>query len=222
MGNNSYQSFQQAQPHSFTIEKAVDRLADLLSETIEVRELIRLAQEIKADYDVHRIALGIKDIKAAEGDNKKGVLDELLRQREALPVVMKYRRTEQAVRELFCAADQIISSAAGVDFAEHARANLELLRSQKSENSDLANYTQNSSDKGCQSALLTEEIKLAAVNLGEVLAASPELQDLNILRDDGNQYELVERQIETSKALFARTSQRLSTTLGVRYTDFVR
>jgi len=69
---------------------------------------------------------------------------------------------------------------------------------------------------------LTEELKLAATNLGTTLAASPEMQELSLPReistDDGSS----ERQIEIVKALFTRTAQRLSTTLGVRYTDFAR
>jgi len=110
------------------LEKAADYLADLLAQTLEVQELIRLAQDLKADPDVYRISLGIKDIKAAEGDNKQAILDDLLRQRESLPVVKEYRQAEMAARELFRSIDQIISQAAGLNFAENARANLELMR----------------------------------------------------------------------------------------------
>ena len=107
------------------IGKAVDRLADLLAQTIEIRELIRLAQELKADPDVHRISLGIKDLKAAEGENKMSMMEALLREREALPVVIQFRQAEVAVRELFTNVDAVISTTAGLKFAENARANMD-------------------------------------------------------------------------------------------------
>ncbi len=66
---------------------------------------------------------------------------------------------------------------------------------------------------------LNEEIKQAATNLGLALAASPELQELMNLNEFDTAYD---RQIEVVKALFTRTAVRLSTTLGVNYTDFAR
>lgn len=107
------------------MERAVDRLADLLAETSEVRELIRAALELKNDADLIRISLGIKDLKAAEGDNKQPMMEALLREREALPVVKEYRQAEAVVRELFTSVDEIISGAACLKFAENARANMD-------------------------------------------------------------------------------------------------
>lgn len=108
------------------IEKAVDRLADLLAETRQVRELIRAALELKNDPDLIRISLGIKDLKAAEGENKQSMMETLLTQREALPAIKQYRQAEAAVRELFTAVDEVISSFAGLKFTENARANIDL------------------------------------------------------------------------------------------------
>jgi len=107
------------------IEKSVDRLADLLAETSEVRELVRAALELKNDPDLIRISLGIKDLKAAEGDNKQVMMEALLREREALPAVKQYRQAEAVVRDLFTSVDEVISAAAGLKFAEHARANMD-------------------------------------------------------------------------------------------------
>lgn len=107
------------------IERAVDRLADLLAETSEVRELIRTALELKNDPDLIRISLGIKDLKAAEGTNKQPMMEALQREREALPAVQEYRKAEAVVRELFTRVDEVIGAAAGLKFAENARANMD-------------------------------------------------------------------------------------------------
>lgn len=107
------------------LEKSVDRLADLLAETSEVRELIRAAVDLKSDPDLIRISLGIKDLKAAEGDNKQPMLETLLCEREALPAVQQFRQAETVVRELFTNVDEVISAAAGLKFAENARANMD-------------------------------------------------------------------------------------------------
>lgn len=123
--------FSGTQPSTFQttdIEKAADRLADKLAETPEVRELVRLALALRDDPDVRRIAQGIRDLKAAEGDNKQPMMDSLLQQRETLPAVMAYRNAEQIVSQLFSQVDRHISQAAGLEFAAHARANLDLMR----------------------------------------------------------------------------------------------
>ena len=69
---------------------------------------------------------------------------------------------------------------------------------------------------------LTDEINQAAVDLGLALNASPEMQELFELGAEPGQNALFERQIEIVKALFTRTALRLSTTMGVKYTDFAR
>lgn len=69
---------------------------------------------------------------------------------------------------------------------------------------------------------LTEEIITAATDLGKALNASPEMQELFDLGAEPDQDARYERQIEIVKALFTRTAQRLSTILGVKFTDFSR
>lgn len=67
---------------------------------------------------------------------------------------------------------------------------------------------------------LTDEIYQAATDLGLALNASPEVQELFNLKAEPGSEPDYERQIEVVKALFTRTALRLSTTLGVKFTDF--
>ena len=67
---------------------------------------------------------------------------------------------------------------------------------------------------------LTEEIKQAAIDLGLALNASLEMQLLFELEDETGQDPRYDHQIEVVKALFTRTALRLSTTMGVKFTDF--
>jgi len=69
---------------------------------------------------------------------------------------------------------------------------------------------------------ITEEIQQAATDLGLALNASPEMQELYDLGAEPDQDPRYERQIEIVKAMFTRTALRLSTTLGVKFTDFSR
>jgi len=108
------------------IDRAVDRLADLLAETQEVRELIRTAQDLRNDPELIRISLGIKDLKTVEGDNKQSVLDALQHERENLSSVMQFRQAEVKLRTLFEMVDKLISDQAGMNFSENARANINL------------------------------------------------------------------------------------------------
>jgi len=66
---------------------------------------------------------------------------------------------------------------------------------------------------------LTEEIKQAAIDLGLALNASLEMQQLFELEDETGQDLRYEHHIEVVKALFTRTALRLSTTMGVKFTD---
>src|SRR3990170_3292637 len=113
------------------LEKSVDRLADLLAETSEVRELIRAAVDLKNDPDLIRISLGIKDLKAAEGDNKQPMLETLLCEREALPAVQQFREAEtgqdprydhqiEVVKALFTRTALRLSTTMGVKFTDFA------------------------------------------------------------------------------------------------------
>ena len=54
-------------------------------------------------------------------DPESQELDALQSELEALPAVQAYRKAENAVKDLFRAADQVISAAAGVRFAPNAQ-----------------------------------------------------------------------------------------------------
>jgi len=109
------------------IDRAVDRLADLLAETQEVRELIRTAQDLRNDPELIRISLGIKDLRTVEGENKQPLLDALQKERENLPSVMQFRQAEVKLRTLFEMVDKLISDQAGMNFSENARGEYQLV-----------------------------------------------------------------------------------------------
>lgn len=67
---------------------------------------------------------------------------------------------------------------------------------------------------------LTEEIKQAAVDLGLALNASLEMQQFIELDHETYRDPRYDHQIEVVKALFTRAALRLSTTMGVKFTDF--
>jgi len=69
---------------------------------------------------------------------------------------------------------------------------------------------------------INEELKQSAIDLGRALANSLEMQDFGALKDDPGAEDLFLQRTELVKALFSRTAQRISTTMGIRYTDFVK
>jgi len=69
---------------------------------------------------------------------------------------------------------------------------------------------------------INDELRQSAIELGRALANSIEMQELEALRDDPDAEDLVLQRTELVKALFSRTAQRISTTMGIRYTDFVK
>lgn len=102
-------------------ERAAGDLADLLAAAPAYREFLRLAREVSADPEVTRLVGRIRDLHADYNqlaqESRAGLQAEL----EALPVMRDYRRAEEAANALFRAVEQVISSAAGIHFAEHAR-----------------------------------------------------------------------------------------------------
>jgi len=69
---------------------------------------------------------------------------------------------------------------------------------------------------------INDELTQSAIELGRALANSIEMQELEALRDDPDAEDLFLQRTELVKALFSRTAQRISTTMGIRYTDFVK
>jgi cell fate (sporulation/competence/biofilm development) regulator YlbF (YheA/YmcA/DUF963 family) len=102
------------------IDQSADQLASLLAQAPEYQEFIRLAQLIHLDPDVKRISMKIRSRQTfyanAEGKSVEALQTEL----ESLPAVQAYRKAEAAVKDLFHSVDQVISTAAGVEFAPNA------------------------------------------------------------------------------------------------------
>ena len=105
-------------------DQAADRLALLLSQAPEYRELVRLAELIHLDPDVQRITtemrarmMGLGEV-GSEGVEAINALRDAL---EALPAVQAFRRAEAAVRALFKTVEQAISAGTGVAFAPNAQ-----------------------------------------------------------------------------------------------------
>lgn len=102
------------------IDQSADQLALLLVQAPEYQEFIRLAQLINLDPDVRRISMEIRNRQmfyaGADGKSIEALQVEL----ENLPAVQAYRKAEAAVKDLFQSVDQVISAAAGVEFAPNA------------------------------------------------------------------------------------------------------
>ena len=103
------------------IDQYTEHLANLLAQTPEYQEFVRLTQSINLDPEVIRISkeLRTRQMVYAEGMGKTIVA--LQAEMEALPAVQAYRTAESAVRDLFHSIDQVISAAAGIEFGANAQ-----------------------------------------------------------------------------------------------------
>ena len=105
-------------------DQAADRLAGLLAQAPEYRELVRLADLIHLDPDVQRVTTEMRARMMGLGEvGSQGIdsIDDLRDELEALPAVQAFRRAEAAVRALFKAVEQAISAGAGLAFAPNAQ-----------------------------------------------------------------------------------------------------
>lgn len=102
------------------IDSSAGQLAALLAQAPEYQEFIRLAQLINLDPDVRRISGEIRNHQTFYADSVGKPVEVLQAELEALPAVQVYRKAEAAVRALFHAVDEVISAAAGVEFAPNA------------------------------------------------------------------------------------------------------
>ena len=103
------------------IDQSAGRLADLLVQSPEYQEFVRLTQALNLDPEVIRLSKEIRNrqmVYAGDGGKTKEALQAEM---EALPAVQAYRAAETAVRDLFHSVDQVISAAAGVAFAANAK-----------------------------------------------------------------------------------------------------
>lgn len=102
------------------IDHSADELALLLAQAPEYQEYIRLSQLIHLDPDVKRISMKIRSRQMFYGGGEDQSVEALQAEIETLPAVQAYRKVEDSVKDLFRAVDQVISAAAGVEFAPNA------------------------------------------------------------------------------------------------------
>lgn len=108
------------------VTDAAEKLACLLTDTVEFQNFVRLARAVRLDVEVNTLMERIREsagapVAAIAGAHDQPDQVDLEDQLEMLPVVLEYRKAESAVRELFQAVDREVSAAAGVAFAENGK-----------------------------------------------------------------------------------------------------
>jgi cell fate (sporulation/competence/biofilm development) regulator YlbF (YheA/YmcA/DUF963 family) len=103
------------------IDQYAGQLASLLLLTPEYQEFVRLTRSLNLDPEVMRISKEIRNRQMVYADGMGKTIVALQAELECLPVVLAYRTAESAVKDLFRSVDQVISSAAGVEFAANAQ-----------------------------------------------------------------------------------------------------
>ena len=102
------------------IDQAAEQLANLLEQAPEYQEFARLANLINLDPDVKRILLEIRNQRMMYRSTSEKSVETLQSELETLPAMQTYRKAESALKDLFHSVDQVISAAAGVEFAPNA------------------------------------------------------------------------------------------------------
>ena len=102
------------------IDQAAEQLANLLEQAPEYQEFARLANLINLDPDVKRILLEIRSQQMMYRSTSEKSVETLQSELETLPAMQTYRKAESALKDLFHSVDQVISAAAGVEFAPNA------------------------------------------------------------------------------------------------------
>jgi cell fate (sporulation/competence/biofilm development) regulator YmcA (YheA/YmcA/DUF963 family) len=106
--------------HVDDVQDAAERLASLLTTTDAFRAYMRLARAVRVDEGVGELMAQIND--SVYSDDEGLYVEELEERLDALPVVRDYHRSAEEVRAVFRAIDAVIGQAAGLPFAENARA----------------------------------------------------------------------------------------------------
>ncbi len=107
--------------------QAAQALARLLGQTPEYEVFLKALKAVNSDLTVQKLGEQLRAHKnglrwSQDNDGQHAVeLARLERELEDLPTLQEYRQAEAQVRQLFSAADEIISQEAGVRFAENAR-----------------------------------------------------------------------------------------------------
>jgi cell fate (sporulation/competence/biofilm development) regulator YlbF (YheA/YmcA/DUF963 family) len=100
------------------IQAASRRLADALEGSNEYQAYLCAAQAVAQDPEVSRLVAAIRERRGGYSQDGAGDLQSRL---EALPVMAVYNRSLRELSRLLESVDQVVSSAAGVGFAEYAR-----------------------------------------------------------------------------------------------------
>jgi cell fate (sporulation/competence/biofilm development) regulator YlbF (YheA/YmcA/DUF963 family) len=93
-------------------------LAEMLENSNEFSEFVRLGEAVNSDLDVYALVQEIRSRRESFGQAESAGLEAKL---ESLPVMAAYRASERALRALFAEVDAEISLAAGLGFCEHVR-----------------------------------------------------------------------------------------------------
>jgi cell fate (sporulation/competence/biofilm development) regulator YlbF (YheA/YmcA/DUF963 family) len=102
------------------IDQAAEALANLLEQAPEYQEFARLASLINLDPDVKRTLLEIRHRQMMYRSTSEKSVETLQSELETLPAMQAYHKAETALKDLFHSVDQVISAAAGVEFAPNA------------------------------------------------------------------------------------------------------
>lgn len=106
------------------VEDAAEQLACLLAGTQALQDFARLSRVVHLDEEVRAILAEIDGCGwqfTAFGENPAQEQEPPEERLEALPVVREYRQAERAVRALLRGVDVVVSTSAGIPFAEYAR-----------------------------------------------------------------------------------------------------
>lgn len=99
------------------MDESARQLAHLLKDTPEMQRYLCASREMYLDPEVSQI---LSQIRRAQMFYSSASMEDLQAKLEAQPAYQACQQAEAAVRELCQAVDQIISAAAGIEFAANA------------------------------------------------------------------------------------------------------
>lgn len=114
-----------AKENATRTSESLARLTDVMKAQPEFTTFIQAHTDLQADDDAQRL---LKEAQSLQGQlqfgwsqEKQTRFNEVLDEFDAMPTVQAYKHAELALRELFCAVDDIISETVGIEFAENAK-----------------------------------------------------------------------------------------------------
>lgn len=102
------------------MDQSARHLADLLIQTPEYEEFLKVAQGLSLDSEIKRISLQIEQLEIQANSEAFLRIEGLQLEMEALPVIKKYRQAEIALVALLHEVDKRISATAGLAFSANA------------------------------------------------------------------------------------------------------